>query len=216
MTTHFSIDIETMGTTPNSAILSIGAVVFDPHSTEMPVERTDDTFYTRVDLAGCMALGLTVDAPTIKWWMQQDDAARGEVMKPGSSLATSLLALSNWMACRQDSLLDRRLWCHGPSFDAVLLENAYRVCQLKAPWKYNEARDTRTIYEAAGIDFKAFPRCGVFHNALDDAITQAKAVQAAYQTLRGGAVGDTDVYNLDIKHHWQSPNNVDGAQQASV
>lgn len=66
---HIMIDLETMGTRPGSAILSIGACSFDPNwlggsdSDHEPGEARR-TFYQNITLASCLDAGLTIDAAT--------------------------------------------------------------------------------------------------------------------------------------------------------
>lgn len=71
---------------------------------------------------------------------------------------------------------------HGATFDPVILENAYRAVGMKAWWKFSNVRDTRTLFDLANYRYVA--KGG--HDALDDAMNQVKAVQEAYQKLKGG------------------------------
>jgi hypothetical protein len=87
-----------------------------------------------------------------------------------------------------------RIWSHGPSFDPPILTAAYKATGLPIPWHYRAPRDTRTIMEAAGMDphkgLEPFTT-GTHHHALDDAICQARAVCAAYATIKGWQDGGT-------------------------
>jgi hypothetical protein len=180
--THFSIGIETMGTRPGSALLSIGGIPFEPQG-EPAVKR--NIFYEKITLDSCFQAGLTVDAHTIMWWMKQDDEARSELyLKPGVGLSQTLLCLNDWLNCVEPIKAQRRIWAKGPDFDCVLLEHAFNQVSLPVPWSYNAKRDVRTICEAAGVDPNAEQfQVGTKHNALDDAVSQAYAVQEAYRRL---------------------------------
>ena len=46
---HVMIDLETMGTTPESAIVSIGAVMFDPRTGKVGKAETKYSFYAELD-----------------------------------------------------------------------------------------------------------------------------------------------------------------------
>lgn len=87
-----------------------------------------------------------------------------------------------------------RIYCHGPQFDLSIVEAAYHACGLEAPWNYRTPRDTRTLFDAAGIDddgdgsFKTFMsqhNIGTAHHAQDDAIAQALCVVHAMGIIRG-------------------------------
>lgn len=71
---NLMIDIETLGNKPNSAILQIAAVSFDPTSGEMGNE-----FSVNISPKSCEKLGMKIQASTVEWWMQQSDEARDEV-----------------------------------------------------------------------------------------------------------------------------------------
>ncbi|NDD98181.1 MAG: 3'-5' exoribonuclease, partial [Actinobacteria bacterium] len=62
--TQVMIDIETLSTQYNAAILSIGAVKWEE-------SEIVDTFYINVDPKSCKELGLHVEHKTVEWWMKQ-------------------------------------------------------------------------------------------------------------------------------------------------
>jgi hypothetical protein len=180
MVNHIMVDLETMGTSPNAAIMSIGACVFDPHA----VSLASLNYYQNIDLASCMKVGLTVDAGTIEFWMKQPDAAINALWDDRWDITRALKDFSSWIgSTTHSSGKDVRIWAHGSNFDIVVLESAYRACGLVQPWAYNAMRDDRTLFELAGVDLKDFS-CGTLHNALDDARNQAMAVQESYRRLK--------------------------------
>jgi len=56
--TDIMLDLETMGTSPTSAIVSIGAVKFSPEG------GVTDDFYARIHLPDAVDSGLTLDPAT--------------------------------------------------------------------------------------------------------------------------------------------------------
>jgi hypothetical protein len=162
------IDLETMGTKANSAISSIGAVLFDPHS-----DWIGDCFHIHVSLTNCQHHGLVIDAETTLWWLGQDEAARNTLrlgQQDPAPLYTALDALAAFIP------EDAEVWCRGPSFDFAILQNAYDRCCLPLPWRYYKERDVRTL--AAMNRGSAFPGLNAGkHNALADAHHQAREVQ---------------------------------------
>ena len=68
------IDLETWGTSPGSAIRSIGAVIFSERSQEEYAVGEDpaSTFYRNVD--DSTSLGVRSPSP-VQWWSQQSDDA---------------------------------------------------------------------------------------------------------------------------------------------
>jgi exodeoxyribonuclease VIII len=156
------IDLETMGNSSTAAIIAIGAVEFSK-------DGLGREFYTTVNLGSAVAAGLTMDASTVLWWMEQSDAARKAAIAAGRCprpLATALGSLSQWMP------VDAEVWGNGATFDNVILTNAYKSVGLTRPWPFWTDRCFRTLknlYPHIG----APERTGTHHNALDDAKFQA-------------------------------------------
>lgn len=165
------IDTETLGTRPGAAILSIGAVMFAP-------DGLGESFYAPIDLSSCAAAGLAIDPATVLWWMQQSDEARAAAFPVDAApLQQVLLAFQAWFVAQEA----RYPWCHGATFDVPLLDAAYKACGLTSPWEFWNVRDTRTLYDVAGV--KVDRKTGTHHHALDDAINQAEAAARALRIL---------------------------------
>jgi exodeoxyribonuclease VIII len=179
---HFSLDIESLGTTVGSAIVSIGCVEFDPFS-----ERLGETFYSGINVESCLRNGLTMDAQTVFWWLQQSDEARKALadtqVKDKLLLSDVLINFSTYLrnALFKSAKVGQRIWAKGPSFDVSIIEHACKESGVPIPWKYNEPRCVRTIVESAMDPEVKFQ--GIEHNALDDAVYQARCVQEAYRSL---------------------------------
>lgn len=168
MPTQIMLDLETLGTKPGSVITSIGAVKFSPRGYEdYPREEITDTFYERVDIESCVALGLTLDVSTVLWWMKQSDEARAELNKPGIRILDALTKFAKWVCPDEEA----RVWGNGASFDNAMLSAAYDRCAIKRPWKYSNDRCYRTVKNL--FPDVEMERTGTHHNALDDARSQA-------------------------------------------
>lgn len=165
------VDIEAMGKSPDGAILSIGAVSFDPMRRIINLERT---FYERVSLASALKCGMKVEGETVYWWLNQSEEARKEVSRGGWPLFDVLSKFLLWWGLYGGE----GIWAHGVTYDIPIIEHAIRLTDLYIPWKYGEIYDTRALFKSAGITYK-----GVAHHALTDAIAQAKAVIEAYDIL---------------------------------
>jgi DNA polymerase III epsilon subunit-like protein len=154
---HVMVDIETLGTDPGAAIVSIGAVRFDADGIEAQ-------FFESVDIESAQAAGLSIDAETLAWWLEQSEAAR-EQLFGGNQLRACLRRLSEFVG-------DRVVWACSPAFDVVLLEAAYRAVELSPPWRFYRCRDYRSFRETLST-WPDREQSGTAHNALDDAVFQA-------------------------------------------
>lgn len=173
---HAMIDIETMGTDPECAIVSIGAVIFDPR---YDIIITNSTFYWEL---AWRKQGRRIDHETEVWWGEQSVEAR-VALNGIEQLSTCLRALGGWLPP------DVKVWGNGPVFDMGFLEHAYLQCEQPIPWKFWNVRCCRTIkdmYESKRGGF-SHVNTGVAHNALDDAIAQAKMVNRMWYKLLGNA-----------------------------
>ena len=173
------VDLETLGQGQTAAIVSIGAVTFEPTTGKIGSE-----LYVIVDAESAGKYG-QIDASTVSWWMQQSEDAR-EVFsaKKRKTLEGALDLFTYFVEMNTDR---PRVWGNGASFDNVILGNAYRATGKEQPWKYYNDLDVRTVValgKAIGIDpKKTMKREGTHHNALEDARFQAKYVSKVWQAL---------------------------------
>ncbi len=171
---HVMIDLETLGTTPDSIILSIGACRFDLDS-----DKIDDAaFYTSIAPAEQQKLGRTFSDDTLVWWMQQPAEARAVFGEPKESLQSALTDLADWFAVTGAKFI----WSNGASFDIPMLNHAYKGFDLESPWEFYDERCLRTFKTLPGMKDLKVPNA-LKHNALQDAIAQAKLAQAIQARL---------------------------------
>jgi exodeoxyribonuclease VIII len=177
------VDLETLGTVPGSVILSIGARAFD-------VDRglLGPGFYRVVNTVSCEAIGLTRDRDTEWWWAKQHPEAKTvlthAMADDAPTIQEALTAFNAWMA----TVKGRHVWGKGSDFDNALLAVAYRRCELPMPWKFWDSRCHRTLVSLFP-DIKEPKRTGTYHNALDDATTQAMHALMIFGGFEGWAEG---------------------------
>lgn len=169
MTTRVMLDIETLGTDPGATVLSVGAVAFDDHG------PTGETFHESVDVQSCQAAGLEIDAGTLAWWLNQTETAQ-DVLTGGDDIKNVLTALTAWWPDDADEV-----WANSPAFDCRLLGATYAAVGLTEPWEYYQTRDVRTIRALPGA--VELDMDGTEHNALDDAMHQAREVAATLTAI---------------------------------
>ena len=167
---HLMIDIETLGTSPTAPVVSIGAVLFN-------IANGDLGRQFHVKIALDLALkGRQPDSDTIKWWMSQSDEAKKE-LDGVDGMHSALFQFSQWLKDFYGSV-----WSNGSCFDIVILEDLYRQYNTPIPWSFRDIKDMRTIkFLARGCPID---REGTHHNALDDAIYQAKCVSWMFNNLK--------------------------------
>ncbi len=181
--TDVMIDLETLATSTDAAILTIGAVKFDPFGRDVQ-EPAMDSFYVRVNLDSCDEIGLVSNDDTIAWWANQDAAVKEEAFGDGADRlhirdAMDQLYKFCWGA--------KRIWSNGAAFDVPICETAFKRLNKAIPWSFWQVRDVRTAFDL-GINPNRPPVTK--HHALEDAWNQAVGIQNVYNTLRSCSTYD--------------------------
>ena len=165
------IDLETLHTTPQAAVLTVGGVKFDPNNESEPHSE----FYYKLDLD---SQERDVSDDTIAWWGQQDSKVQEEAFSPEGRVQIDefLDSLPKWMVGVDV------LWGHGYGFDITIIEDMLRQRGKPIPWQFWQVRDSRTLFACCKVDPRKAMQSDL-HNALADAYFQAKGVQMAYKEL---------------------------------
>ena len=163
------VDLETLGRKAGCVIVSIGAVKFDPLTGFVDEANS---FYRAITVESAMRFGLHVDPGTLKWWMQQSDAARAVFNDSEAvGIQQALVEFAEWVA-EDGDCGSVKMWGNGASFDNSILSAAYEAVDILQPWNFWNDRCYRTI---KALNPQApFVREGTHHNAVDDAVSQAK------------------------------------------
>lgn len=155
------IDLETMSTDSNAAIVSIGAVFFDE-------KEIGKTFYVNVDLGSSVMGGGVTDQDTIQWWNKQPQKVRNALEEMKQPVERALNFFTEFLGDTKNV----KIWGNSSSFDNVILSNAYKRLGKDVPWQFCNDRCYRTVKNLfKDVEMK---REGEHHNAKDDAASQAK------------------------------------------
>jgi hypothetical protein len=172
---YVTIDLETLGSHPNSVVNQIAAVAWNPDVGKITAE-----FQLNVDIDDELRLGFKPTGSTVCWWLNQSEEARKSITNgqlKAKPTKEALQSLSLWF--KQNNLQDALVWSNGPSFDSAILQTHYSRFGASVPWKFFFDRCFRTLMMLKEFNPKKVPREGVHHNALDDCLHQAKCIQLA-------------------------------------
>lgn len=184
---HVMVDLETMGKKHNAPIVAIGAVVFDPATGSI-----GESFYKVVCLESSVNWGAVIDPSTVIWWLKQSSEARSAIVNDDAiPLQDALLQFREFVSDNvAGGSKKAQVWGNGASFDNSILRSSYDCIAEDYPWEYWNDRDVRTMVElgqAISFDPKTtLPFEGSRHNALADAIHQARYVSAIWQRIIAG------------------------------
>lgn len=171
------IDLETLGTRPDAAIIQIGAVLFEAKNGGRLLNGKGFNKHVRyMDGLG------TIDHDTLVFWLTEHSAAKmGEELKSAEHIVSVLDAFTAWPQEAAGIGWDavQRVWAKPDTFDLPILRNAFVRIGRDVPWDRRATRDGYTLFDLAGgqptVDWTGLTA----HDALDDAIGQAMQVQKA-------------------------------------
>lgn len=190
-TAHLMLDTETggipvtqamltEGTMAPPVILSLGAVVFDPYA---QMQGYGDLhkygFYRNICPRSCRELGAKFDPATVEWWKQQSDDARAALKVNQVPVQQAIKEFACWLSNHNNIICG--YWANSPTFDVVLVKHYFETTKTYWPFKHFEEHDMRTLRRFMWPDGN-YPNFveGTAHNALDDAIGQARCVQFSH------------------------------------
>jgi hypothetical protein len=171
-----SIDIETLGVSANAVIIQIGVVEFNTDTVSI-----GDSFVLYPGLREQYEDRRVVDVDTIKWWTKTDPALFGNILNSKTSSRSEV----------RTRMIDvmtpaRSYWFKHPMFDMSILNSAYDLgprLRVLDPRSYRKIKDISTLAPALGVPEPEF--VGSVHDALSDALHQAKWVIECFSKIQG-------------------------------
>ncbi|WP_151706795.1 3'-5' exonuclease [Acinetobacter sp. TUM15064] len=195
MKNKLMVDCETLDIGERPVLLSIGAVVFND-------QQIQDYFEYFINKETAISEGFTVSQSTLDWWDQQDPDARAYAFNGEGDIQEALKALVQFYELNECT----EIWSKGSLADIRWINNALDYFGIERPWKYYKEFCFRTLLKS--VPKFDMPFVGMPHNALDDAIHQAKQfieikkMQATQQQLlieQGQAFNDLSQKCADLE-----------------
>jgi len=189
--TRIVLDIETLGTSPDSVIWQIAAIEIGGS------QRTFNKLLRPIDQ---IAMGREVNDSTVKWTeINGDQVGLDTAYQLGMHHVDAIRQLQVWCGLvhgRKGG--DLWVWCRGTDFDIAFMNNICKQLRMSVPWKYNAARDIRTlegvVLAVCGVDGLATIREArysdpdmVAHNALHDCEADVRLIVMSFALLQGRA-----------------------------
>ena len=162
---HVMLDIETLSTRANAAIVSIGAVKFTFE------DGLGDSMLVNITPKSCVAAGLHVSKSTIEWWAKQPKEVREAWATDPVPLDTALESVIQFVGVDKKQLV----WSQGASFDFPIIHSACTATNVDWKTPYWNECCSRTVFTLLGVrNDKNRNGATDAHTALGDAIAQAK------------------------------------------
>jgi hypothetical protein len=188
---HLMLDVETLGLGPTSALLQIGAVVFD-----MRTGREVDAFLVDIDPADCAKWGARPDEETAKWRQERGGWKPAGTQHP---VAIAFSCLLDWLAPRSTTVTRIipknpddfpwvkppivNVWACGTDFDIAILNWYARQLNTELPWQFWQVCDVRTVETLAKASGWQRPTGAATHRADEDCSRQIINLRSALAHL---------------------------------
>ena len=171
------IDLETLASSSNAAVIQIGACPFNLEMGEI------DQPMTVLVKPNLKIADVSVD--TICWWLEQSDAARRSVAqcRHGRPEQMALADLNSFIAFQ--CAFEVQAWAMPPEFDLVILRNMAERHDMMLPWHFAMTRDLRTLERLVGASKPDRIAPSVAHDAGRDAEAQALTAIKYFKMLNG-------------------------------
>lgn len=180
------INLETLSTHANAAIIEIGAVEFNKYTGDIG-ERLNII----INPSDWCKNERHVDGNTVQWWLKQSKQAIERFTTQQKdieylNLDKALEQLKYFIndCGNYDEEQSVVVWVNGSTMDITILQSAYEHFNMKLPWKYWSVNDVRTI---VGLNPLIKENCkfteGIKHSAVSDCLHQIKYLTDAIKTL---------------------------------
>lgn len=182
---HFSVDIETLGLTADSVVLTIAAVPFDPYGgiATYTALGTGHVETLSPPVRPQILAGRRVDPDTVAWWRRQTPKAAETLIDE-----TPDLSLRGFYRTLQMHAGNKRvtLWANPAVFDLAVLRSLWVSTYPgeEYPIHHMAELDGSTLQHITGVANPPLDFMGTPHIAVDDAIHQAREIQWQMQKIQ--------------------------------
>ncbi len=173
---RFMVDIETLSVKNDAAVIAVGVAVFNR------VEILDSHMWL---IDPIYAIGHREQRTFNEFWNNPEMVTDDVRERMFSGLEKP------WDVCDQfnqfyETWKPNEMWANPPQFDYIILRSMYEACEMIPAWHWREEKDFRTVKDMAkslGIDYSSAYEGRQAHDARDDAIAQAKAIQLVWNRV---------------------------------
>lgn len=177
------LDIETLSTEHNAAIIQIGACVpnFDKQYVSIEADYAFEATIRYEDTLVWVKDGLLdMSDSTMKWWETQP--TRTQVFSGQTSYIGALEMFRDWVTSLGIPIA---IWGNSPAFDCSILEHSCKVFNVEVPWEFRNERDFRTLKALFPMTSQeaalTLSELEAKHTALGDARYEARILDYLYE-----------------------------------
>ena len=173
---HLMIDIETLSTNNDAAIIAIGVAVFNR------IEIVDSHLWL---IDPIWAIGHRDQRTFDEFWNDREKVSDEVQARMFSGYLKPWEAVDQYRQFMEMYNL-QGVWANPPQFDIVIMRSLFDALELPCPIHWRDERDCRTLFRMArslGVDLQSAYEGREAHDAQHDAIAQARAIQIIWDRL---------------------------------
>jgi len=178
------LDIETLSTFPNAAVIAIGVVI---RNDDNPTYLQARSWFIYRDLV----IGHE-NPETIEWWNAQNPVVRNQVFGGNQLPREALEELNGFLrsnGIHPDAIENVRCYASPAMFDFPILRHQYQMLGMIPAWSWRTERCLSTLREEIQDHFsirikEVEPE--LKHHPVHDCLAQFKELDACFSELRGG------------------------------
>jgi len=141
---QFILDVETLGTSDASIVLSAAFLHFNVTEDETYEQMVEKTLYIKFDVAEQKEKGRKADKKTLEWWQKQPEYVRSLCLTPSKkdvTVADGIKQIKDYI--NKYAKKEFFVWARG-SLDQRVMENLCQTFELEPIADYNMFMDVRT------------------------------------------------------------------------
>lgn len=169
------IDLETLSSSADGVIVSVGAVKFDLEKLKVLDEK-----YWELDLDEQYVKGRTLELGNVKWFLNQCPEVRRAATNTERYRSLDFISEFQELSART-----KRYWAKGAHFDLRMLNNYFATFGKPIPTKYSQWMCMKPVYLMSTRSNQLPVRSNTAHHALADAEYQTEVLLSFYNNLRG-------------------------------
>jgi len=178
------LDLETLSTKPNAAIVSIGACICD--NTQRFIETSFQAHVNLNTYFNTSNNAFDVSGATLQWWLNQSsEAQQATFIANASSLDDALDSFDTYLV--ENNAQNIPIYGNGADFDNVVLTQAYAFYFKSLPWNFRMNRCYRTMKNLVP-SVEITRKAGEHHNAKADAENQAVHLLEIFEVIQNGGI----------------------------
>jgi exodeoxyribonuclease VIII len=169
------LDLETLGTAEDAAIIQIGCAIPDFDHKHCPLTASH-AFEATIRYEEALSSEFSKEHSTMEWWEKQDPEVRKQVFSGQDTYIDALDKFVAWINLVKSGGADVAIWGNGSDFDNRLLTYTLSSFGYKNVWSFRNNRDLRTLRALFPLHPDYINAIGLGymkHTALGDAMLEA-------------------------------------------